>query len=114
MAPGCLLIYHRRFWPVAAVGRFIHKAGTAKMQGDIVSQGVELMLYGMGTVVLFLALLVVATTLMSRGITRYFPEPEPPVRAALEKLHGQRQSPVDDPNLVTAISAAIHQNRAKR
>ena len=30
------------------------------MQGDIVSQGLELMLFGMGTVVLFLALLVLA------------------------------------------------------
>ena len=84
------------------------------MQGDIVSQGVELMLYGMGTVVVFLALLVVATTVMSRVVTRYFPEPEPPVRAALEKLHGQQQGPGDDPNLVVAISAAIHQYRAKK
>ena len=81
------------------------------MQGDIVSQGVELMLYGMGTVVMFLALLVVATTLMSRCIIRYFPEPEAPVRQALEKLHGQ-QGPADDPNLVAAITAAIHQYRA--
>ena len=45
------------------------------MQGDIVAQGVELMLYGMGTVVLFLAALVLVTTGMSGFITRFFPEP---------------------------------------
>ncbi|MEP1594634.1 MAG: OadG family transporter subunit, partial [Halieaceae bacterium] len=42
------------------------------MQGDIVAQGVELMLYGMGTVVVFLTLLVVVTTLMSAILERYF------------------------------------------
>ena len=37
------------------------------MQGDIVAQGLELMLFGMGTVVVFLALLVaMATAGMSR------------------------------------------------
>lgn len=82
------------------------------MQGDIVSQGVELMLFGMGTVVLFLALLVVMTTAMSRLVIRYFPESEAPALAALERLHRQQQQPADDPNLVAAISAAIHQYRA--
>ena len=55
-----------------------------QMQQDIVGQGVELMLYGMGTVVVFLAALVVATTAMSRVVTRFFPEPgtvaEPPAQ----------------------------------
>ena len=46
------------------------------MQGDIVAQGVELMLYGMGTVVIFLALLILATTAMSQLVERFFPEPE--------------------------------------
>jgi oxaloacetate decarboxylase gamma subunit len=84
------------------------------MQGDIVSQGVELMLFGMGTVVVFLALLVVSTTAMSRFIARYFPESEAPALAALERLHGQQSEPSDDPKLVAAISAAIHQYRAKK
>lgn len=83
------------------------------MQGDMMSQGVELMLYGMGTVVLFLTLLVVATTAMSRFISRYFPEPEPPVRAALQRLHGQ-DKPAGDPNLVAVITAAVHQHRANK
>jgi oxaloacetate decarboxylase gamma subunit len=83
------------------------------MQGDIVAQGVELMLYGMGTVVMFLALLVVATTFMSRFITRYSPEPESSAAAALRKLHSQSK-PAEDPNLVAVISAAIHQHRSNK
>ena len=81
------------------------------MQGDIVAQGVELLLYGMGTVVLFLALLVVTTTAMSRLITSYFPEPTPEIPPARER--GNAPS-ADDPYLVAVISAAIHQYRGNR
>jgi oxaloacetate decarboxylase gamma subunit len=83
------------------------------MQGDIVAQGVELMLYGMGTVVLFLALLVVAIVTMSRFVTHYFPEEASSAAAALQKLRGRSQ-PVDDPNLVAVIGAAIHQHRVNK
>jgi oxaloacetate decarboxylase gamma subunit len=83
------------------------------MQDDIVAQGVELMLYGMGTVVLFLGLLIIVTTAMSRLLARHFPESEPvPVASGLRS-----RSPApggEDPNLVAAISAAIHQHRARR
>jgi oxaloacetate decarboxylase gamma subunit len=84
------------------------------MQGDIVAQGIELMLYGMGTVVLFLALLVVITTLMSRCVSHYFPESGSSAEAALQKLRGSALPPADDPNLVAVISAAIHQHRAAK
>ncbi len=80
------------------------------MQGDIVAQGVELMLYGMSTVVLFLTLLVAVTTVMSRFVTRYFPESESSATAALRKLR-ESSEPATDPNLVAVISAAIHQHR---
>ena len=81
------------------------------MQGDIVAQGVELMLYGMGTVVLFLALLVVAMTLMSRLMTRFFPEAAPvEARPALRQAAAPGGT---DPQLVAVISAAIKQHRSK-
>ena len=80
------------------------------MQGDIVSQGVELMLYGMGTVIVFLAALVVATTFMSRVITRHFPEPQPELKAPVPRAPAAGT----DPQVVAAITAAIHQHRARR
>ena len=83
------------------------------MQGDIVAQGVELMLYGMGTVVLFLVLLVVVTMMMSHLISRYFPESEPSNAAAGHNVRGQAQT-AHDPNLVAVISAAIHRHRVDK
>ncbi|MCB1854318.1 MAG: OadG family protein [Halieaceae bacterium] len=83
------------------------------MQADIVAQGFELMLFGMGTVVLFLTVLVVATTAMSRLMTRYFPDPAAPAVPARQTLREQ-PSPAVAPQLVAAISAAIHQHRRRR
>lgn len=80
------------------------------MQAGIFDQGLELMLYGMGTVVVFLALLVLATTLMSRIVGRYFPEPEP------EPAGSRPPAPAaaaDDPQLVAVISAAVHRYRSR-
>ncbi len=79
------------------------------MQGDIVSQGVELMLFGMGTVVVFLSLLVVMTTLMSAVIGRYFAEAEP---AAVDVRGGTGQAS-PSPEVIAAITAAIHQHRSR-
>lgn len=79
------------------------------MQQDIVGQGVELMLYGMGTVVVFLALLVVATTAMSAFVGRYFPEAEKAAVAA-----GKPVSAPADNELVAVISAAVHQHRGRK
>ncbi len=80
------------------------------MQEDIIAQGLELMLYGMGTVVVFLALLVLATTGMSRAITRYFPEPV----AASVKPRARTAAEPGDAELVAVISAAVQQHRNKR
>ena len=77
------------------------------MNADIVEQGVELMLFGMGTVIVFLGLLVLATTFMSRTVARYFPEPEPaPARPAANAVG-------NDGELIAVISAAIQQHRRR-
>jgi len=78
------------------------------MQGDIVAQGLELMVYGMGSVVVFLALLIVCTTAMSLTISRFFPEPQPIHRAP-------RKTPriEQDEELIAVISAAVHQHRKR-
>ncbi|MEH6585952.1 MAG: OadG family protein [Halioglobus sp.] len=81
------------------------------MQQDIVAQGLELMLYGMGTVVVFLALLVIATTAMSSFVGRYFPEPQTPAVMG-NKPASTGAAPNDE--LVAAITAAVHQHRGRK
>ena len=67
------------------------------MQNELINEGLTLMLAGMGTVFVFLTVLVVMMTLMSRLIMRFQPAPD---------IAG----PTDDE--VAAIAAAVirHQN----
>ncbi|MFT6958691.1 MAG: oxaloacetate decarboxylase gamma subunit [Halieaceae bacterium] len=78
------------------------------MQQTIVHQGLELMLFGMSTVILFLTLLVMMTMTMSRFITRFFPEEPLEVAAASNKPSAQ----LSDRELVAVISAALHRHRS--
>ncbi|MFT6287991.1 MAG: oxaloacetate decarboxylase gamma subunit [Alcanivorax sp.] len=78
------------------------------MQQTIVHQGLELMLFGMSTVILFLTLLVMMTMTMSRFITRFFPEEPLEVAAAPNKPSAQ----LSDRELVAVISAALHRHRS--
>lgn len=72
------------------------------VEENLIQQGLELMVYGMGTVVIFLTLLVGATNLMSAIVQRYLPAaPEPAAASA-----------VADKTLVAAISAAIHKHKS--
>jgi len=77
------------------------------LENSLVSQGAELMVFGMGTVIIFLALLVVATTGMSKVVTRFFPVAEPvvPPKKNLPPAAADKQT------LVAVITAAIHQHR---
>lgn len=78
------------------------------MSESILSQGVELMLFGMGTVFVFLTLLVVCTGLMSAAIGRLVPEPEPEPTAS-----GGGSVSAIDPKVARAIADAINQHRKK-
>ncbi len=78
------------------------------MEPGLLSQGLELMLAGMGTVFVFLTLLVGATTMMSALARRFAPPaPEPA---------GPRPPPDAQPapEVVAAIGAAIAAHRAAR
>ena len=76
------------------------------MKSDLFGQGLELMVYGMGTVLAFLSLLVCATVLMSFLVRRFEPELAPAVSASTDG--------VSDPELLAVITAAIHQHRSRR
>lgn len=91
----------------------------------LMAQGAELLLYGMGTVIVFLSLLVLATGLMSRAVLRWFPEPEMAEAGAATRGTGSSPTPAsssrigaavtrDSPAVQAAIAAAIHHHRGKR
>lgn len=74
---------------------------------EMMSSGIELMLTGMGIVYLFLAMLVVAIKIMTSIVTRYFPE------APAEITATPASKATDDPLIIAAITAAVHQYRSK-
>ena len=82
------------------------------MSPSLLEQGVEIMLFGMGTVIAFLTLLVIVMGLMNRLLQRFYPsrlvEGRPEVRSA---------STEDDPvpaELLAVITAAVHRHRSER
>ena len=90
---------------------FLHW-GIGVMTG-LLAQGLELLVYGMGTVVVFLAVLVYAMRLMSWFVGRYLPDPELPAQAA-----GSRPAPVvsagPSAQQLAAITVAVHRYRQQR
>ncbi|MYM61769.1 OadG family protein [Pseudomaricurvus sp. HS19] len=80
------------------------------MQQGIMQQGVDLMLYGMGTVFVFLTLLVIATAIMSSLVQRFLPEAPPVIPAPRPAA---APAGVTDPKLIAVIKAAVDQHRAK-
>lgn len=65
----------------------------------LISQGVNLLLYGMGVVFVFLSLLVIATSAMSALVQRFAAQPKRAQQQALDRRH------------VAAITAALHRHR---
>jgi oxaloacetate decarboxylase (Na+ extruding) subunit gamma len=78
---------------------------------NLLMEGVEIMFFGMGFVLAFLTLLIFTIRGMSMLITRFAPEPLPPVSTP-------RPAPLASPpisaDLLTAIQTAVHQHRAKQ
>jgi oxaloacetate decarboxylase gamma subunit len=68
------------------------------MEADLLGQGLELMLAGMGVVFVFLTVLVGAITLMSRVVMRFQPVDASPNNA----------------EEIAAITAAIARHRSRR
>ena len=77
------------------------------VSGSIVAQGFELLLYGMGTVLFFLTLLVYATSVMSWCVARLSPAP-------VEPLEVPASPAAENDTLVAVISAAVRRYRSTR
>lgn len=77
------------------------------MDASLISQGLDLLLYGMGTVFTFLTLLVGLTALMSRAVMRFSPEEPGEVQVSSHQIH----STLVDKRIVKVIQAAIDQHR---
>lgn len=78
------------------------------MDSILIAQGLDLMLYGMGTVFTFLTVLVVITSTMSALVNRI----------ATEDVVATSAPSVDnntvEPRLATVIQAAIDQHRGRK
>lgn len=81
------------------------------MADSLISQGFDLMIYGMGVVFVFLTLLIFATTGMSAAIQRWFPQKEEPTPT--KKRKPAPASGSVSPVTLKVIQAAIDQHRAR-
>lgn len=87
------------------------KQGAPDMN-PLISEGLSLMVVGMGAVFVFLTLLVFTTNLMSRLVARLAPPPAAaPVRIAPDVL---APPPKEDKQLLAVITAAIHKHRSNQ
>ncbi|WP_221799335.1 OadG family protein [Oceanobacter mangrovi] len=77
----------------------------------LVTQGLELMVFGMGTVFVFLTMLVFVTGYMSKLVSKYAPE-EAPVPAPSRKPAAPQQGV--DPQLLKVLAAAVKEHRARQ
>ena len=81
------------------------------MEVSVIEQGLDLMVFGMSTVFVFLTRLVFGTMIMSKFISRFMPEAEP----ELPKIKIQSAMPTAQRHAkaMAIIQDAVHQHRAK-
>ena len=82
------------------------------VETNIIEQGTTLMLYGMGTVFVFLTLLVFATSLMSKVVSK-FSSPEVIESQAAGNAGASARNTSVDKNIITAIENAIAAHRKR-
>ena len=77
---------------------------------NLLTEGLSLMGFGLGFVFVFLTLLVFATSLMSKFVTKFIPEPVvlPRAKPAAPVAAGQNKD-----ELLAVLSAAMHHHRSK-
>ena len=80
------------------------------MDSSLIAQGLDLLLYGMGTVFTFLTLLVGVTMLMSALVNRLAAEEIEIIAGA----SGQTGNEAVEPQIAKVIQAAIDQHRGRK
>jgi oxaloacetate decarboxylase gamma subunit len=78
---------------------------------SLVAQGLELMIFGMGVVFVFLTMLVFVTDIMSKLVNKIAPVQE--VAPAPARASAPQQGGVD-PQLLKVLSAAVKEHRARQ
>lgn len=81
------------------------------MTEGLLNQGFSLLTYGVSVVFVFLTVLVILTTLMSKTILKFFPEP---VAQPVAPKKSQPSAAQADAQVMTAISTAVHKYRKDR
>jgi oxaloacetate decarboxylase gamma subunit len=76
------------------------------METNLVLEGFKFMGLGMGTVFLFLIVMIFSMNIMSKVLHKFFPEPE--VSAAPSTTNA---APQDNKKVIAAITAAIKHHR---
>jgi oxaloacetate decarboxylase gamma subunit len=96
--------------PIALIAGLAFNYCGLIMEASLIAQGLDLLLYGMGTVFTFLTLLVGITAAMSGTVNRFVQE-DPEVAAA-----GSAVSPKGavEPRIAKVIQAAIDQHRGRK
>ncbi|MFN2329598.1 MAG: OadG family protein [Chromatocurvus sp.] len=79
------------------------------MSPTLFEQGVEIMLFGMGTVIAFLTLLVITMVLMSRLLEKLYPAATRTTLPASVPAPAAGQLKADE--LLAVITAAVHRHR---
>ena len=79
------------------------------MEMNPVLESVKFLVLGMGTVFLFLVVMIYCMSIMSSILSKYFPEARPNVNAKIDAASSNSQK--DDKKVVAAITAAIKYHR---
>lgn len=80
---------------------------------NLLSEGLSLLVFGMGFVFVFLTLLVISTASMSRLVTKYAPAPViKPVKARPAAAAPAAAAATENDELIAVMTAAIHKYRS--
>jgi oxaloacetate decarboxylase gamma subunit len=82
---------------------------SAAEKAELLADGLGLMGFGMGTVFVFLIILIFATSLMSTLVTKFLPDaPVAPAKPIAQPGQGV------DPQLLKVLAAAVKEHRASQ